>query len=211
MSIYAEQGATRELIPAGNYMARCYQMIELGTITDTINGRMTTSKKIRIGWELPTELKIFDPAKGEQPLVISSEYTLSTHKKSKLRAVLASWRGKDFSEDEAKKFDVTKVLGAACMLNIIHKNGVADPTKVYEQISSITPLPRGVKAPEAINKKFELSFGSWDKEKFDSLPDFIRNRIMSSAEFQKILRPDETTIPDAADVTEPFADSDLPF
>lgn len=208
MPIYAEQGATRELIPAGNYVARCYQMIELGSITDTINGHTQTSKKVRIGWELPDELRTFDEAKGPQPLVVSAEYTLSTHKKSTLRAILASWRGRDFTEAEAKKFDITTIIGAPCLLNIIHKNGVADPTKVYERISSISPLPKGTKAPKAIIAPFVLSYDQWDKDKFNSLPEFIRNRIMSSSEFQKILRPDETT------VTQEEVDevvNDLPF
>lgn len=207
MPIYAEQTSQRELIPAGNYIARCYQLIELGTITELVAGHMKSLKKVRIGWELPEEIRTFD--NGEKPLAVWAEYTLSTHRKSTLRAILASWRGKDFTEEEAKRFDITSILGAPCLLNVIHKNGVADPTKVYERISSISPLPKGTKAPKAINEPFILSYDNWDKEKFSALPEFIRNRIMSSAEFQKILRPDETNIPNADDVNEPL--DDLPF
>lgn len=210
MPIYAEQSATaRELIPAGNYVARCYQLIEIGTVQTSFNGHEKNVKKVRIGWELPTELRVFSEERGEQPLVISAEYNLSTHKKSTLRAILASWRGRDFTEDEAKRFDITTILGAPCLLNIIHEPGFKDPTKVYERISSISPLPKGTKAPKAILDSFILSFDQWDKDKFNSLPEFIRNRIMDSEEFKKMLRPDETTIPNADEVTEPI--DDLPF
>ena len=79
--------------------------------------------KVRITWELPTELKVFNPDKGEQPQAISKEFTLSMHEKSSLRAFLTSWRGKGFTEDEAKAFDVTKLLGVPCMLSIVHEPG----------------------------------------------------------------------------------------
>lgn len=206
MSIIAST-AQRELIPAGNYIARCYQLIEIGTVTDNVMGRTTTSKKVRIGWELPEELKVFDGV--ERPLAIAVEYTLSTGKKATLRAILASWRGKDFTEDEAKGFDITKLIGATCMLNIIHKAGVADPSKMYEKIAGITPLPKGMKAAKAFNKPFILSYDAWDKELFMLLPEFIQNRMKDSAEFQKMLRPDETTIHNNEPIGEPI--DDLPF
>lgn len=196
----------RELIPAGNYLARCYQLIEIGTVTDVVMGKTSTAKKVRIGWELPEELKVFDEKIGAQPLVISTEYTLSTSKKATLRAVLASWRGKDFTEEEAKGFDITKLIGAGCMINIIHKSGVSDPSKMYEKIAGITPLPKGVKLPPAVNSAFILSYDAWDLEKFTKLPDFISNRMKDSSEFKAMLTPQETHITDDRQ-----PEDDLPF
>lgn len=204
-----DSGVSRELIPAGNYIARCYQMIEIGTITENVLGKNVTAKKVRIGWELPEELRVFDQTKGEQPMVISKEYTLSMNAKANLRKVLESWRGKGFTEAEAKSFDITKLIGAPCMMNIIHKHGVADPTKIYEAISAVSPLTKSTKAPPAINKPLILSYDTWSKEVFDGLPDFIRNRMISSSEFQKMLRPEETNIQSPSDLTEPL--DDLPF
>ena len=112
MAILATTTATqRELIPAGNYLARCYQMIEIGTVREIILGEEKVLKKVRIGWELPTEKRVFNEEKGEQPFVISKEFTLSMHEKSSLRGMLKSWRGKDFTEDEAKAFDITNLIG----------------------------------------------------------------------------------------------------
>lgn len=208
MSIIAtDSGITRELIPAGNYIARCYQMIEIGTVTDMVLGKSVTAKKVRIGWELPLELKVFKEEKGEQPLVISKEFTQSMNPKATLRKTLASWRGKDFTEAEAKAFDITALIGKSCFLNIIHRNGVADPTKIYEVIAGITPMPKGTTCPKAINPEFILSYDSFDMNRFNSLPEFITNKMKSSAEFQKILRPEETNIEQQH---EGVAD-DLPF
>ena len=101
----------RELIPAGNYVARCYQMVQIGTVNEIINGEQKQLQKVRIGWEFPNDQKVFSEEKGLQPIVFNEEYTLSMGEKANLRKMLASWRGKDFSVDEAKSFDITVLLG----------------------------------------------------------------------------------------------------
>ncbi len=204
--IATDKGTTRQLIPAGNYIARCYQMIQIGTVTETIMGKVVTAPKVRIGWELPEEKRVFDEAKGEQPLTISMDFTLSMNSKATLRKTLASWRGKDFTEEEAKGFDVVKLLGAPCMLNIIHKPGVADPTKLYEKISSVSPIPKGVKVLPQITPTFVLTYDDWDDSKFATLPDFITDKMKGSSEFQARLRPAETSIHNDEEIN-----NDLPF
>lgn len=206
----SNNGVKKELIPAGNYIARCYQMLEIGHVSENIMGVQKTLQKVRIGWELPEEKRVFDTAKGEQPLVISKEYTLSMNEKSNLRKDLKSWRGKDFTEEEAKSFDITKLLGAPCMLNIIHNPSKSDPSKVYEQISGITPLPKGMKCPPQVNKNIVLSYDNFDWSLYNSLPDFLKDKIKSSEEFQDIQTPGtKNIIPEANEVTEPI--DDLPF
>jgi hypothetical protein len=179
----------RELIPAGNYVARCYSMLELGTIPENYMGETKHLRKVRISWELPTETKTFDDKKGPQPLAISQEYTLSMNEKSNLRKMLASWRGKDFTEEEAKAFDITKLLGKPCMLNIIHKPGKADPSKIYEQIAGVTSVPKGFSVPEQVNASVELYYDKFDEEVFNGLPDFLKDKMKTSQEYQAMKQP----------------------
>ncbi len=202
-------GTKRELIPAGNYIARCYQMIEIGTITEVILGTQKQLTKVRIGWELPTELRVFDEAKGEQPLVISKDYTLSLNEKSNLRKMLASWRGKDFTEAEAKCFDITVLVGIPCMLNIIHKPKKTDPTAIFEEIGSISAMPKGVMPAPAINKPFVLSYDNWNQEKFEILPDFIKQKMQGSLEYTALKTPDSRHMTEPETMSDP--ESDLPF
>lgn len=185
----------RELIPAGNYIARCYKMIEIGTVPTEYLGVEKMTHKVRFGWELPLELKVFNPEKGEQPLVIEKEYTLSLADKANLRRDLKSWRGKDFTPAEAEMFDVTKLLGVPCMLNIIHIAGKKDPTKFYEAISSISPMPKGIVCPEQINDTFVFDFDNFEKAKFDSLPQFIREMIVTSNEYKSMHGQETKEIP----------------
>ena len=202
-------------IPAGNYIARCYQMIELGTTRETILGNEKDLHKIRLTFELPTEVKVFNEEKGEQPLVISKEFTLSMNEKASLRIFLKSWRGKDFTEDEAKAFDVTKLLGVPCLLNIIHKTGKKDPSKVYDEVASVSPMPKGMICPVQVNPSVEFSISEWNQGIFNALPEFLQNKIMASHEYKARTNQREVSGPPTyaapAPPDETFDDGDLPF
>lgn len=208
-------GTPRELIPAGNYSARCYKMIHIGTVEEIILGEKKIMNKVRIGWELPEELRVFNEEKGEQPLIIENEYTLSLHEKSSLRKLLANWRGKDFTEKEAEGFDITKLLGVQCMLNIIHKPSKKDPTKYYEQIAGVTSVPKSMKVPAQINPTFVLNYEEdWSEEKFNSLPDFIKNKMVTSLEYKAMKNPAHNEIENSKEefrVDDDPNGDDLPF
>jgi hypothetical protein len=187
MSITAKSTSVqKELIPAGNYIARCYQMLHIGTVEENIQGDLKQMNKVRIGWELPTELKVFNKEKGEQPCVISKEFTLSLSEKANLRKMLASWRGKDFSPKEAESFDITKLIGVPCMLNIIHKPA-KDGSRHYEEIGSVSPMPKGMDCPAQVNATSILDYDKFNKKLFDSLPDFIKLKIQSSDEYKAMI------------------------
>jgi hypothetical protein len=196
-------GVKRELTPSGTFAARCYSMVHIGTITENILGDNKTLNKVRITWELPSEMRVFDEDKGEQPMVISKEYTLSMHEKANLRKDLESWRGKGFTDDQAKNFDITKLLGVPCMLSIIHKTSKAGSE--YATISSVTTLPKGMECPDQINETFEFNYeDKFDEKIVESFPDFIKDKIKSSQEYK------EKTLPEHVDVA-PEPEDDLPF
>ena len=176
-------GTSYEPIASGSYAARCYSMIHIGTIEETILGTTKRLNKVRITWELPTELKVFKEENGEQPHVISKEFTLSLHEKATLRNFLKNWRGKDFTEDEAKAFDIEKLVGAPCMLNITHKKS-KDGSKTYAEIGSVSTLPKGLTCPPQINESFIWTYENFDATKFGQLPDYLKNKMVNSDEYK---------------------------
>ena len=178
-------------IEPGNYVARCYSMVHIGTIEETINGVAKKLNKVRIGWELPTEMKVFKEEIGEQPITISKEFTLSMHEKSTLRNFLKNWRGKDFTEEEAKAFDVEKLLGAPCMLNITHKTK-KDGSGVYAEIGSVSSLPKGLVCPPQENETYVWTYEDFDLVKFNKLPEFLRNKMVNSEEYKSNFPENET-------------------
>jgi hypothetical protein len=210
MAINAKRGPTREPVPAGAFPARCYKIIHYGTIPDTYMGEQKLTNKIRIDWELPTEMRVFDPEKGEQPLSISKEYTLSMNEKANLCKDLESWRGKQFDDIEAEAFDISSVLGKECLINIAHKTSNATGN-IYAYVASISPMPKGMECPPQINPTFIWDYDeNFDLNILDNLHEFFQKKIRSSEEFgAKIDPPDyeEAPMPTAED--EQF--NDLPF
>lgn len=179
-----EGGSGFDPVPAGVYAARCYSMVHVGTIEGDFEGQKKIRNIVRISWELPTEKKVFREENGEQPFVVSKDFTLSMHEKSALRKFLESWRGKGFSDEEAKAFDVSKLIGVACMISIIHKT---KDGKTYAEISSLTNVPKGMDVPKQINPSFEFNYSEpFDKVKFESLPEWLRKKMMMSDEYKQI-------------------------
>lgn len=65
-------------------------------------------------------------------------YTLSLSEKANLRRDLECWRGRKFTEDELAGFDLEKLLGANCQLQIVHNLG--DEGKTYANVQAIVPF-----------------------------------------------------------------------
>lgn len=173
----------KKVVPAGSHVARCYSMIQIGTVESEYLGEKKTLHKVMIDFELPLETAVFREGEPEKPFVISKEYTLSFHEKSTLRSHLQSWRGKAFTDEEAAKFDITKLVGATCMLNVVHKAS-ADGTKTYANIASISPIPKGLTCPEQVNPTRILSYDSWNQDVFMSLPEWLADKISATPEYK---------------------------
>jgi hypothetical protein len=185
MGIYATKTAGEfKRVNPGTYVARCYSMIEIGTIETEYLGEKKKRHEVMLTWELPTEQEVFHEEKGEEPFVVSKTYGLSMHEKSTLRRDLESWRGAGFTEQEAAKFDITKLLGVPCMISIIHRPGKVDPSKTYVELASISKMPKGLQCPEQINPSRILSFENWNAELYSSLSDYLKEKIAASDEYK---------------------------
>ena len=103
--------------------------------------------KIIIGFELNQRIKTEGEYKDRR-FVVSKRYTLSLSEKSNLFKDLTSWRGKAFTDDELKGFDLDNIIGANCLLNLT-ENESGD--KVYTNIIGITPLMDGMTKMEQEN------------------------------------------------------------
>jgi len=114
-------------------------------------------------------------------------YTFSWAEKANLRADLQSWRGKPFTQEEMRRFDLKNVLGAWCMLNVIEKAG-AD-TKMYVNVAGVSPVPAVIKnagLPAAINTNEMFTLAEPDMVMFQSFSDNLKKKIMSSPEWEKL-------------------------
>ncbi len=188
--IIARKAKDIEIIPAGNYFARCYCMIEYGHIMESFQGKDPELKhKVRIIWELPTETYAFKEGDDPRPRSIGEEYTISLSTKANLRKVIESWRGKALTNKEADEFDITKLLGKSCLINIVHtegKAGTKSAGKFFTKIAGVSPLPKGFPSHEQHYESKVFNFDeNFDAGFIEGLPDFIKLKVKSSEEWKE--------------------------
>ena len=191
--------ANFELVPPGTHIARCYQVVDLGTQKTVWKGEEKKQHKIFLGFELPDELM-----SDGRPFAVGNRYTLSLSEKANLRGVLEAWRGQPFTEEEANGFDIEKLLGVPCMVNVVHNttNG-----KTYANIAGIVKLPKNTKCPDPVNPPVKFSFENFSNEQFQALPEWLRKAIIQADEYSGGNSPKQTNHT-SEDV--PFSD-DIPF
>lgn len=197
MGINATAKPKRDPIPEGEHLAICYAIVDLGTHISKQYGN--AQRQVRIMFELP-ECKIKIDGK-EVARTTSSAWTLTLGKKSRLRPVLESWRGKKFTEQELAGFDVTKLLGLPCRLMIVHE--VRDGT-TYDNIQTVIPAPKGLKPIKPENKQLYYSMDDHGPNIPKELPEFVVKKIQESEEYKAGFKPkdqdlsiSEDTIPDS--------------
>ena len=217
--IAKESGGDFKKVPPGAYIGRCYSLIDLGT--QITNGQFgeKAAHKIRIGWELFGEDEDGQPLTvtidgKDMPMTIHKSYTMSLHEKASLRKDLAAWRGKDFTDEEARGFDVSKLLGAYCMVNATtsETNG-----KTYTNVANLTPLPGALRnaKPAAVHEHVVFDLDAPDMKVFNGFHEKLQEAIKRSPEWQKTQRHELQPSPAAAGFDDMPAfdpmDSDTPF
>lgn len=193
-------GGDFEQCPAGSFAARCYQIIDLGRQTFEWKGEVKQAPKVRITWELNEMM-----ADG-RPFSISKEYTNSIGDKANLRKDLEAWRGRPFTEKEKNGFSLENVLGAPCLLGVVHKPS-KDGSKTYANVGSVMALPKGMEAPPLVNPTVKFDINEFDQDIFNTLSSYVQKKILMSKELEENGIPQGRT-----SETEPEIDSEeVPF
>ncbi len=204
-------GGDFKKVPAGTHIGRCFRLVDLGTQEVVYKGDHKQQRKIMVSWELfgeDDEGQSLTTDDG-MPLVISKRYTSSLSDKARLRADLEAWRGRGFTDDELRGFDVEALLGKFCMINVIHNTN--DAGKTYANIVSITPIPGALRnsLPKGVHEIQCFTLDRPDMALFDSFYDKLKEVIQASAEW-RAMKGSGTRV--SASPTDPFdVDSDVPF
>jgi len=147
MPFIVSEGSSFTPCPAGPHSSVCVDVVDLGMVTSTFEGKPKTSHKCRIVWQ------VAERKEDGTLFQVSKQYTASLHEKASLRKDLEAWRGKPFTKDEAAGFDVEHLIGVPCLLNVQHveRNG-----STYGNVTSLMRLPKGmpeIKATGYVRKK----------------------------------------------------------
>ncbi|KKL84771.1 hypothetical protein LCGC14_1961370 [marine sediment metagenome] len=212
MPLTAKAGQDFETVEAGVYKGRCIKIIDLGTHDVTWQEETQSKHKVIIMFELPETCMKKEPNRGK-PFAVSLFISLSLHKKSNLRPLLVGWRGKDFTEEEAKNFDILKLLDVPALINVIHNERDGN---VYANIANIMPLKKK-ECPIRINPLLSFSLESFDQKIFESLSENLQKKITSSEEYIQLTTGQGMTVTEddknvVIDITgDDVKDEEIPF
>lgn len=197
-------------VEPGVYIGICVGVIDLGEqYSETFK---KYSNDVKIIWELVGETVEVD---GEvKPRQLSKDFSVAISKKSKLRAFLSSWNGKQYSDEEFSELDLFDQLGKACQLNV-----VLNETQEYANIDNLMPLPKGMPAPTTETAFVRWDMDQWDDEVFKALPEWVQEKIKKSTQYQKDHTPTDMvdfdeqapTVPTPAAVAAPQAGGGCPI
>lgn len=183
MILSENQKSDYKPIDEGTYVAVCCHLIDIG---DHYSEQYDKSQhKCLVNFELfdAGTVQVDD---REVNRTLSSRYTMSFNKKSTLRKDLRAWRGREFTDEELKRFDLKNILGAYCQLGIIHQT--SGNGNIYANIASIMSLPKGFAKPEQTNTMLYWDFE--ESEIGDSvwqlIPEWVRKIIEESETYQFI-------------------------
>lgn len=200
LRVKESEGQDFEPVPAGLEFGRCISVIDLGTQIP-VNPQYKPSRQVLIEWELPGVTYEKDGKSIPRKILKFYNMKLGKSKKpSKLRTDLESWRGKPFTEEERDGFDIDKLLGVACALNVVH-NKVDD--KIYANIASISPPPKNYTVPPQFHPSTKYDIEQGEDKVFEGLHEWIRKKISGCMEWTGEAEPkpstDETIAEEAQD------------
>ena len=175
MSLIAKDsgGGSFAPVPPGMHLARCYRIVDMGTQTTEFQGQTKHLQKVMMQFE-----------EGD-PMSISKNFTLSLAEKATLRKDLQAWRGKEFTGQELRGFELKNVLGAWAMITAAKSLG--NNGKEYTNIISINPVPVAIKKaglPQGFNKLAIFSIETPDMELFGTFGNGLKEKIQSSPEWR---------------------------
>jgi hypothetical protein len=125
-----------------------------------------------------------------------------------LRKDLSAWRGRDFTAEELKAFDVSKLVGAYSMLNVTvsETNG-----KTYSNVAGISPLHKSMEKPAPVHKNQLFDLDDVDMGVFNTFHESLQDYIKESPEWGVFVNAKNGSEP--ANIGAGFDDmpDDIPF
>lgn len=176
-------------VPAGLHPFVLYGCYHVGVIPS--KGGFDAKDTVILAFELPEaeplKYKEEDGTTTLKPRIMSKRFNLSFHEKSTLRQQLESWRGRAFTDEEMKAFELQKLLGASGQLQVMHQTREG---KTYASVSNLLPAPKGTKFKGTLAQQL-FSIHALDNvselEELD-IPDWIKELIKSSEDYTYLMR-----------------------
>ena len=168
----------RELAPEGVHKAVCVHVIDLGTQEFQIKGKTQSSRKVSVGFELLGKKRT-----DGNVHVIATRYTFSNSPKSNLMKDLKAWLG-----IKTNDFEMDNLLGKGALITVTHTDD-GD----YANVTNVSGLPDKGKLPKPETPLTSFYLDDFDKDTFDGLEDYFKEKIAMSPEYDDVAAPKSKT------------------
>ena len=161
-------------IPAeDNYLARVVGVVDLDHQPgfEYEGEHVESAYKLSLTYELPTSLM-----EDGRPHWVTEDLKQSDHKASNLYARVKALDPR--GELTRNGQDLSGLLNAKCMV------AVGRNKKGYAKIDGVTPAPNGFAVPELQNPPFIFDFENPNMDIFFRLPEFVRNKLKASLNYE---------------------------
>jgi hypothetical protein len=158
-TVVQDNGGDFEPVPAGMHRAICVNVFDVG-FQPGYQGN-PPQHKVVVLWEI-------EPLNSQgKHFGVTRIYTASIGEKSNLGNDLTTWRGRPFTSDEQKGFDLDNIMGKPCQLNLV-QNG--------DKVKIAGVMPATMVADQVTRKN--VPAGYWPQEtKRDYVPNFVKKMI----------------------------------
>ena len=191
LTVSAGREARFEPVEEGTHLGVCRMVVDLGVQRSDLF--QSQSRKVLIGWELPGLL--VETEDGPRPRSISRQYTASLGENANLRQELAAWRGRDFSPEELENFDLRKIVGTSCLVNVEHRTANG---KTCAVVRNVLPLPKGMAGGVLRERPVVYDMDRDPPGAVEALPRWVAELVKRSADWppQAAAAPAFTELPD---------------
>ena len=128
--------------PEGLHQAVCVDVVDLG-MQDNPFQPGQKRRRVRIVWQINELME-----NGDR-FTASRIFTNSLNEQGALRPFLEAWRGRRFTPEELRGFDLEKLIGANCQLQVIHKP--RQEGGVFANVQTALPLIKGAEKMAPVN------------------------------------------------------------
>jgi len=172
-------GTQRALIPVGQNMARFVQVIDLGLQEQRayLGKEKKPKYEVYVTLEFPDERIELDGV--SRPMWKSQRIGMSTDD----RSTCYKWYSKLDPEGKFRG-DWSQFIDQPCAALITHDKGKGkNEGRVFDNISDVMPLMKGVVVPPLENDPVVFDLGSPDREVFEAFPEWLQNVIKQNLEY----------------------------
>lgn len=173
-------------VEPGVYIAVCVHSIDLGEqLCEYEDKSKSYNNQVQLVFELVGETIEIDGK--QEPRTLSRTLNFTRSKNGGLRKFVQSWLGKTFSDDAFAELDTNDLVGLPAQLSVI-----LNESGEYANIDTIMQLPKGMPAPKATLPLIRFDMEPWDDAAFEQLPDWAKEKVKKSTQYQKLHVPTDS-------------------